>query len=144
MSANDPNEATTPQGYIEALEEPRRSQLMRLHDFIRTTVPELVPFMERPGLIGYGSYHYRYATGREGDSAIIGLSSRKNYISVYATGGDGHQYVAEMYKEQLPKADIGKSCIRFKRVEDIDLDVLGKILKESESIMAPLKNPHTP
>lgn len=99
MSANDPNGATTPQGYIEALEEPRRSQLLRLHDFIRTTVPELAPFMERPGLIGYGSYHYRYATGREGDSAIIGLSSRKNYISVYATGGDGHQYVAEMYKE---------------------------------------------
>jgi hypothetical protein len=49
-----------------------------------------------------------------------------------------------MYKEQLPKADIGKSCIRFKRVEDIDLDVLGKILKESERIMEPLKNPREP
>jgi hypothetical protein len=41
------------------------------------------------GVIGYGPYHYKYATGREGDSCIIGLSGRKNYISLFAMGGDG-------------------------------------------------------
>lgn len=141
MSVTDPSQASTPQEYIEALPEPRRAQVLRLHEFIRTTFPDLKPFIERAGMIGYGSYHYRYDSGREGDSCIVGLASRKNYISVYAMGGDGNEYVAEKYKAQLPKADIGKSCIRFKRVDDIDFDVLAKILKESEQSMEPLKNP---
>ena len=107
---------------------------------IRSTLPELEPYMERPEMIGYGSYHYKYASGREGDSCIIGLSSRKNYVSLYAMGGDGDEYVAEKYRWSLPKADIGKSCIRFKRLDDLDLDVLGKVLKESERTLAHLKN----
>ncbi len=92
-------------------------------------------------MIGYGRYHYKYASGREGDSAIIGLSSRKAYISIYVTGGDGEQYVAEKYRDELPKADIGKACIRFKKFDDIDFEVLSKVLKESESTMAHLKVP---
>jgi hypothetical protein len=91
-------------------------------------------------MIGYGSYHYGYATGREGDSCIIGLSSRKNYISLYAMGGDGGEYMAEKYRSELPKADIGKSCIRFKRLDDLNLDILAKVLKESERTLAHLKN----
>ena len=140
MSITDPSKATMPEEYIEALPEPRRAQVRELHDFIRATVPELEPFMERPGMIGYGSYHYKYESGREGDSCIVGLVSRKNYISVYAMGGDGDRYVAQKYKEQLPKADIGKSCIRFKRPEDIDFEILARILQESERTMEPLKN----
>lgn len=60
---------------------------------------------------------------------------------MYATGGDGEKYVAEQFKDQMPKADTGKSCIRFRRFEDIDFEVLGKILKESERTMADLKVP---
>lgn len=56
-------------------------------------------------LVGYGRYHYKYATGREGESSIVGLSSRKAYISVHATGGDGELYVAERFKDQMPQAD---------------------------------------
>ena len=129
------------QGYIDGLPEPRRSQLQQIHEFIRRTVPDLEPHLDRENLVGYGRYHYKYATGREGESSIIGLSSRKAYISVYATGGDGEKYVAEQFKDQMPKADIGKSCIRFKKFEDVDFEVLGKILKESERTMADLKVP---
>lgn len=132
---------TAAQAYIDGLEEPRRSDLQRIHDFIRRTVPDLEPYMYRKDLVGYGRYHYKYATGREGEASIIGLSSRKAYISIYAAGGDGELYVAERYKNELPQADIGKSCIRFRRFEHIDFDVLGKILKESEATMAPLKVP---
>lgn len=129
------------QAYIDGLEEPRRSELQQIHEFIRRTVPDLEPYMYGKDLVGYGRYHYKYATGREGESSIIGLSSRKAYISVYATGGDGELYVAERFKDQMSKADIGKSCIRFKKFEHIDFEVLGKILKESEATMAALKVP---
>ena len=127
------------QRYIAGLDEPRRSEHQQLHDFIRRTVPVLEPYMYGDNLIGYGRYHYKYATGREGEASIIGLSSRKAYISVYAMGGDGEMYVAERYKEQMPKADIGKSCIRFKKFEHVDFEVLGRILKECEATMAPLR-----
>jgi hypothetical protein len=134
-------ESEAAQSYIDDLAEPRRSQLQQIHEFIRRTVPDLEPYMYGKDLVGYGRYHYKYATGREGEASIIGLSSRKAYISVYATGGDGEMYVAERYKDQMPKADIGKSCIRFRKFDDIDFDVLGKILKESERTMADLKVP---
>jgi hypothetical protein len=55
-------------------------------------------------------------------------------------GGDGDDYVAENYRSSLPKADIGKSCLRFKRLDDLDLDVFAKVLKESERTLAHLKN----
>lgn len=129
------------QAYFDGLAEPRRAQLQEIHEFIRRSVPDLEPYMYGKDLVGYGRYHFRYATGREGEASIIGLSSRKAYISVYATGGDGGLYVAERFKDQMPNADIGKACIRFNRFEHIDFDVLGKILKESEAAMAPVKVP---
>jgi hypothetical protein len=129
------------EGYLESLAEPRRSEVRQIHDFIRRTVPDLEPYLEREGLIGYGRYHYKYATGREGESSIIGLSSRKAYISVYAMGGDGEQYVAERMRHLLPKADIGKSCIRFRKFEHVDFDGLAPILKASEAAMAPMRVP---
>lgn len=111
------------------IDEPRRGDIKQLHDLIRKAVPELTPYIET-GMIGYGRYHYTYASGREGDWAIIGLASQKNYISVYVCGTKGGKYVAETYKKKLPKANIGKSCIRFKKVEDIDLDILEQAIKE--------------
>jgi len=86
------------------------------------------------GMIGYGSYHYRYASGREGDWFVVGLSSRKDYISFYSCLSDGKRYVAELYKDRLPGADIGRSCIRFKRLADIDLRVLARIIKANEAL----------
>jgi hypothetical protein len=87
-------------------------------------------------MIGYGSYHYKYASGREGDWPVISLASRKNYISVYVCGAEGGEYVAERRKEELPKASVGKSCIRFKRVSDIDLKALESIIKEGARMIA--------
>ena len=75
-------QAPTHDAYIAALDEPRRSDVRMLHELIRTTVPELRPTMEF-GMLGYGRYHYRYATGREGDAAVVGLASNKRYISLY-------------------------------------------------------------
>jgi hypothetical protein len=126
---------SSPAEYIDALREPRRSEIQALHDAIRKALPDLEPSVQS-GMIGYGKYHYRYATGREGDCAVVGLSSRANYISVYVQGVEDGQYVAEKYKADLPKADIGKSCIRFKRLADIDLKALERIIKRGAKHLA--------
>lgn len=129
-------DAKTPEEYIEKIEEPRKSQILQLHQLILKTVPQLKPYIIS-GMIGYGSYHYKYASGREGDWCIIALASQKNYISVYVCAIDGKEYVAESYKSKLPKSSIGKSCIRFKKIEDIDLDVLKEIIKKGETKSRP-------
>ena len=131
----------TPEEYIASLEEPRKSEIIQIDSLIRKTVPNLKPYIIS-GMIGYGSYHYKYASGREGEWCILALASQKNYISVYACAVDSNgRYIAENCKDQLPTKDttkkhgkisIGKSCIRFKSLEDLDRNILIKILKDAE------------
>ena len=105
-----------------------------IHALIQKIVPKFTPHI-LSGMIGYGTYHYRYASGKEGDWSLIALASQKNYISVYICSVEKNgTYVAEAYNEALPKASIGKSCIRFKSLKDIDLAVLTEIIKKAEKI----------
>lgn len=121
--------AATHDEYIEGLAEPRRSDLRALHELVRSSVPELKPTMEF-GMPAYGKYHYRYKSGREGDWMLIAFASNKNYISLYVTAvtNDGKD-LAEVYQPQLPKASIGRSCIRFNRLSDVDTEVLGTLFR---------------
>jgi len=120
----------TPAQFIASLPPERREQVRALDTFIRKTVPALTPCLTGQ-MLGYGPYHYRYDSGREGDSAVIALASQKNHLSLYVCAADGKGYVAERYRARLPKARIGKSCIRFKRVEELDLTVLAEVLREA-------------
>lgn len=129
------NDAATPEEYLDSLDEPRRKHIQQMHEFIQATVPDLKPYMQA-GMIGYGSHHYRYASGREGDWMIIGLSGRKDYISLYICAAmENGNSLPERYKELLPLANIGKSCVRFKKPDDIDLDVLGELIREGARIL---------
>lgn len=120
----------TPEAYIEAIEdERRRNEIRRLHELIRSTAPHLEPSAEPTG-IGYGTYHYKYASGREGDAARIALSSRKQYISLYVSATVGDKYLPETYVDRLPKADIGKVCVRIKRLTDVDESVLEELIRD--------------
>jgi hypothetical protein len=119
--------------YIQALAEPRRSEIAELDALIRATCPKLQVGMYGKTMIGYGPFHYKYATGREGDAYKIALSSRAQYISLYCLAADAKGFVAEQYKTRLPKADIGKSCVRFKRLADVDLKVITELLKQTET-----------
>jgi uncharacterized protein YdhG (YjbR/CyaY superfamily) len=123
----------TPDEYIDALDEPRRGEIRELHDLIRATAPDLEPHVGS-GMLGYGPFHYRYASGREGDASLLALSSRKNYISLYVLCTTEAGYLAEQYAERLPKADIGKSCVRFKRTADVDRDALRELIAEAGRI----------
>jgi hypothetical protein len=125
-----PKAARTPAEYLGRLAEPRRSEVARIDRLIRETVPELEPFLHG-GMLGYGPFHYRYKSGREGDWFRIGLASQKAYISLYACAADERGYVAERYRKRLPKASIGKSCVRFRRVDDLDIEALKELLRET-------------
>jgi len=127
---------TTPSEYLAALGEPRRSELKSLHAAIRKAAPQLKSYVAYSGtMIGYGPYHYIYATGREGDCPIVALSSRAQYVSVYVSGHRNGKSIAEASKAQLGKVSVGKACIRFKRLEDINLPVLLELVRDAAALL---------
>ncbi len=79
-------------------------------------------------IIGYGSYHYKYESGREGDMPLVGFSPRKQSMTVYIMPGfDDYD---EMLGE-LGKHKIGKACLYINKLADVDQDVLRRLIKES-------------
>ena len=127
---------TTPSEYLAALDEPRRSELKSLHVAIRKAAPKLKPYLAYRGtMIGYGPYHYVYATGREGDCPIVALSSRAQYVSVYVAGHCHGKSIAETAKSRLGKVSVGKACIRFKRLEDLNLPALLDLVREAAPLL---------
>ena len=116
--------------YLMILDNDSAKEISELDSLIRSVIPEYKPFMMN-GFVGYGHYHYKYASGREGDWFFIGLAKQKNYISIYVcVAKDNGKYVAEEYADVLGKVSVGKSCIRFKSLEDVDLKVLRKVISE--------------
>ena len=79
-------------------------------------------------IVGLGSYHYKSASGREGDWFLTGFSPRKGNLSLYIMAGFG-QFAGLL--ERLGKHKTGVGCLYIKRVEDIDLDVLKELVKRS-------------
>ncbi len=125
--------AITPDEYINMLEEPVKIEVEKLFNLIKEEMPNDKPYIIS-GMIGFRSEHYKTKSGREGDWPLIALASRKNYISFYVCAAEGSEYIAEKHKSELPKASIGRSCIRFKKMEDINEKVLRKIVKEAMSL----------
>jgi len=117
-----PDHIRTPTEYLASLPDDRRAALKRLHAAIRKAAPSLKPRIVY-GMIGYGSYHYTYASGREGDWPVVALASQKQYISLYVCEPCEDGYPAEKNKARLGKVSVGKSCIRFKKLEDLNLPV---------------------
>ena len=86
------------------------------------------PKMWGPSIIGFGAYHYKYASGHEGDAAIIGFSPRKTAISLYVWAPWLGQ---ENLLNRLGKYKMGKACIYIKKLSDIDLEVLKQLCNAS-------------
>jgi hypothetical protein len=84
-------------------------------------------------IIGFGSYHYKYASGREGDWFLTGFSPRKQAITLYIMAGFD-QYEALM--NQLGKYKTGKACLYVKKLEDIDIRTLRELVKQSVEHLA--------
>lgn len=86
------------------------------------------PTMWGPSIIGFGSYHYKYESGHEGDICLTGFSPRKGNISLYVL--DATTDHSDLLKK-LGKHKAGKGCLYVKRLDDIDMAVLEKLIRTS-------------
>ena len=124
--------AIDPKTFLEAVEPERRRQdgeaLLALFD----RVTGLKAQMWGPSIIGYGRYHYRYDSGREGSHLITGFSPRKAALSIYIM--PGYRDMSEKL-ERLGKHKIGKSCLYINKLADIDLAVLEEIIADGVAYM---------
>ncbi|MEQ8359263.1 MAG: DUF1801 domain-containing protein [Cytophagales bacterium] len=86
------------------------------------------PKMWGPTIIGFGSYHYKYASGHEGDAPLIGFSPRKAQFSLYVYSKTEK---SDMLLKELGKYKMGKACIYFKKLADIDISIAEKLSMET-------------
>ena len=86
------------------------------------------PVMWGASIIGFGTYHYKYASGREADWMRIGLSPRKQNLTLYILSGFSDK---EGLLKKLGKHETGKGCLYINKLEDIDINILRKMIKES-------------
>jgi hypothetical protein len=119
--------------YIEMLAPERKEVIEYLDTLIKQTVPKQKRFFAY-NMLGYGSFQYTNYKKEVIDWPIIALASQKNYISLYVCALDqaNGQYLAEKYQDKLGKVSVGKSCIRFKKLEDLNIDTVKQVLAEAE------------
>jgi hypothetical protein len=118
--------------FIKSVDNPkRREDALKLLD-IFTEVSGYEAKMWGPSIIGFGSYHYKYTTGHEGDAPVVGFSPRKAKLSLYLKTGDPEN---EKILEMLGKHTTGKSCVYVNKLEDIDLEVLKKLIIQTIDYM---------
>jgi Domain of unknown function (DU1801) len=114
--------------YLAAIEdEGRRKDCAALCELMAKATKQ-PPKMWGTSIVGFGSYHYRYESGREGDSCLVGFASRKGDISVYGLAGSPER---EKLLSMLGKYKTGKGCLYIRKLSDIDLKVLGQLVASS-------------
>jgi hypothetical protein len=125
--------------FIEQVDNPKkREDAYRLLDiFTETTGFEAK--MWGPSIIGFGSYHYKYESGHEGDAPLVGFSPRKAKISLYFAPGETQRKVL---LNQFGKHTTGKACVYINKVADIDVDVLQELIKHSVTFLTELYPSH--
>ena len=89
-----------------------------------TKITGFEPVMWGPSIIGFGSYRYRYESGREGEMCMVGFSPRKPNLTLYITSEKGKKLLPE-----LGKCKTSKACLYIKKLDDIDLKVLERMIK---------------
>ncbi len=123
--------AKTVKEYFDALPPERQAPMEFLHKFIQKNTPSLKSHFAY-NMLGYGSFKYKNNKKEELNWPTIGLASQKNYISLYVCSVENGEYIAEKAKNKLGKVNVGKSCIRFNKIEDLNLEELKKVLKKAE------------
>ena len=125
MYGQTPDGPTDPDAWFAVLDDVRRPQLEALDARIRRLAPALRRYVDR-GVLSYGRYTYRSRSGRSGDWICLAIASNKQYISLYAG-----PIRLDPFVSRLPKANLGRGCIRFKRLSDVDLAVIDEVVHES-------------
>jgi len=129
MSENktQPTKASV-EAFVEAVDgDDRRRDCRALVDLMREVTGE-EPRMWGESMVGFGQYHYKYASGREGDWFVTGFSPRKRDLTLYLMAGfDGREDLLA----RLGKHKTGKACLYIKRLADVDEGVLRELVEDS-------------
>ena len=118
--------------FLDGVENPRRRADARQLLALMQAVTGEPPKMWGPSIIGFGRYHYRYASGREGDSLVVGFSPRKQNLAIYIM--PGFSDYGELLGK-LGKFRTGRSCLYVNKLEDVDLGLLEELVRESVAEM---------
>jgi hypothetical protein len=97
------------------------------------------PRMWGPTMVGFGEYHYVYASGHEGDTFLTGFSPRKGALTIYFMAGLETRFAAQLQK--LGKARASKGCLYIKKLADVDLTVLREMIRANVAHLASMSKP---
>ena len=128
--AENKTKATTSSvdAYIEAISDESRRKDCRALAKLMARATKHKPVMWGTAIVGFGSYHYKYDSGREGDSCLVGFSSRKGDISIYLTASFPGR---ENLLAKLGKHKLAKACLYVRSLSDIDTKVLEQLVAGS-------------
>ena len=122
-----PNEQSVDQ-FLSAVEsDEKRQDALTVLEIMKNITGE-VPKMWGNSIIGFGNFHYKYDSGREGDWFVTGFSPRKQNLTIYLMSGFGGK---DRLLDQLGKHKIGKGCLYIKKLEDVQLDTLKELIRNS-------------
>ncbi len=122
-----PTEASV-EDYLAAIADENRRTDCGVLAKLMSKVTKQAPKMWGTSIVGFGSYHYKYESGREGDSCLTGFSARKGDISIYLTASFPGQ---EALYTKLGKHKTGKACLYIRKLSEVDLDILAQLIKGS-------------
>ena len=133
------SKALTPEQYLSELPDDRKDAVLKLRNTIKDNLPKGFEEVMSYGMLGYVVPHSIYPNGYHCDPKLplgfMSLASQKNFIAVYHMGVYGSSelhdwFVAEYPKHCKTKLDMGKSCIRFKKIDDIPYDLIAELARK--------------
>lgn len=125
------NNASVP-AFLNSVENPKRREDAKAIKKLMDTITGWKAKMWGPSIVGYGQYHYKYDSGREGDMCVTGFSPRKQALTVYIiTGFSAYDDLLA----KLGKHKTGRSCLYINKLEDVDLKVLEILIRKSIAYM---------
>jgi hypothetical protein len=140
---------TSPNDVIDALADPARDEIRTLDEAISQAMDGLPrdvwegPFWggTQQRIIGYGRYRYRGRSGSEGEWFIVGLAAQKNNLSVYVSAAEDGRSLAKSYAERLGKVKAGSGAVTFRRLADVNLDVLVELVRRARELTRDADSP---
>lgn len=118
--------------FLARIPDPQRREDGRRLCAVMEEITGEPPAMWGTSIIGFGAYHYRYASGHEGDSALAGFSPRRPHLAIYLIGGFENRYPRVLAR--LGPHKTGKGCLYIKRLDDVDRDALRELINRSVQV----------
>ncbi len=129
-----PNEQSV-EAFLNSVEdEKKRQDCLTVLEIMRQ-ITKAEPQMWGTSMVGFGSYHYKYESGREGDWFVAGFSPRKQNLTLYIMAGFSRY---DELLSKLGKFKTGKSCLYMNKIEDVDLKPLKELIKQSVAYVSKL------